>query len=354
MPESIPAGVELHPPLGPYLEDLLIASKGNRRVEISKPSEWRLKRKEIRSRLLETLGEFPTRRVPLEAEVVQETKRKGEAILFQKIVYSVEKEERVPAYLLRPTRLPRPAPAVLCLHQTTPFGKEEPTGFCGDENLAYALHLARRGFVTLTPDHITTGERRDPTLNAFDTSAFYEKYPQWSAIGKAVWDNRCAVDYLCSLDFVDAEHLGCIGHSLGGHQTAFTAAFDERIAASVSNCGLTIMAEDPNRLNWARDHWYIYIPRLRPYLLAGRPTPFDFHEVVALIAPRAFLNISALNDDCFPRNNALAEMGVRVSKVYRLLRRESSFANYLHGNRHSFPHEARELAFAWLERWLKV
>ena len=44
-------------------------------------------------------------------------------------------------------------PAMLCLHQTTKIGKEEPAGLGGNPNLHYALHLAQRGYVTLAPDY---------------------------------------------------------------------------------------------------------------------------------------------------------------------------------------------------------
>jgi len=60
------------------------------------------------------------------------------------------------------------------------------------------------------------------------------------------------------------------------------------------------------------------------------------------------------NDDIYNTANMdiVAELGVRVDKVYRLLKAEERFANYMHGNKHSFPVEARELAYSWLKRWL--
>lgn len=45
-----------------------------------------------------------------------------------------------------------------------------------------------------------------------------------------------AVDLLQSLSEVDAEHIGCIGHSLGEHNTVFVAVFDTRLKVMVFSC----------------------------------------------------------------------------------------------------------------------
>jgi hypothetical protein len=96
------------------------------------------------------------------------------------------------------------------------------------------------------------------------------------------------------------------------------------------------------------------MPRLRPIFLGGLPAPFDFHHLVALIAPRPFLNLTALNDDeNFAATDAIADLGLCVTRVYRLLGAEDRFANYLHSSGHALPEEARALAYAWLDRWLR-
>ena len=46
---------------------------------------------------------------------------------------------------------------------------------------------------------------------------------------KAIWNNVRAIDLLESLPEVDPDAIGCVGHSLGGHNGLFTAAFDTRI-----------------------------------------------------------------------------------------------------------------------------
>ena len=36
---------------------------------------------------------------------------------------------------------------------------------------------------------------------------------------------------------VEGERSGCIGHSLGGHNSFYPAAFDERLDVVVTSCG---------------------------------------------------------------------------------------------------------------------
>ncbi|HET7559261.1 MAG TPA: alpha/beta hydrolase family protein, partial [Limnochordia bacterium] len=210
-----------------------------------------------------------------------------------------------------------------------------------------------RGFVCLCPDHLAAGERLDPRGEPYDTAPFYVRHPDWSAVGKAIWDGARALDILQSLEVVDGSRLGVAGHSLGGHGSLFLAAMDERVKAAVCNCGLTLFAENPKRLAWSRDSWYRYFPRLRPLFLANTGLPFDLHEIAALIAPRAFLNISALADEGFAGNELLGEAGIELNKVWQLHGEGDRFGWFMFGGPHSVPHAARQLAAAWLEQWLQ-
>ena len=333
------------------LSDLLTLKTGTGIETVDTPEKWEQKRAQIKEAVLSIIGEFPSVCPPLDAEIVEESEK--EDYHLQKVEYSVEPDERIRAYLLIPKRLREPVPAVLCLHGTSREAKEGQIGIGANPDCAHALHLVERGHVAFAPDHLCSGERLPEGYEPYDTASFYEKHPNWSAVGKSIWDCQRAIDYLTSLHCVDAERIGCIGHSLGGHSTMFAAAFDERIKVSVSNCGLSTFAKNPKRLAWARDHWYIYIPKLRAIFLNDEESPFDIHEVVSLIAPRAFLNLSGLNDGTFANNDALAELGLRVNRVYRLLDAEERVAYYLHGSAHSFLSDSRALAYAWFDKWLK-
>jgi acetyl esterase/lipase len=248
----------------------------------------------------------------------------------------------VPAWLLIPRQRKGKVPAVLCLHQTVGIGKDEPAGLGKNENLRYAVHLAERGYVTLAPDYPNFGEYK------FDT---YKRGYQ-SGTMKAIWNNLRAIDLLQALPEVDPKRIGCIGHSLGGHNAMFTAVFDTRIKAVVSNCGFTSF---PKYYGGKIKGWTsaTYMPRIeKVYGLKPEKLPFDFPEVVAAFAPRAFLASSPLHDHNF-EVSGVKDCIAAAKPVYELLRaREKLAANYP-DCKHEFPPEVRKVAYEFLDRWLK-
>ena len=107
------------------------------------------------------------------------------------------------------------------------------------------------------------------------------------------------MDLLQSLPEVDGERIGAIGHSLGGHNAMFTAAFDERIKAVVSSCGFCSFAKyyGGNLTGWTSDR---YMPRIATvYGKDPKKVPFDFTDVLIAIAPRAVLAVAPVKDDNF-------------------------------------------------------
>ena len=154
----------------------------------------------------------------------------------------------------------------------------------------YALEFAKRGYVTLSPDYPSFGEHH----HDFDSDD-YE-----SGSMKAIYDNMRAIDLLQSLPEVDPERIGCIGHSLGGHNSLFTAVFDERIKAVVTSCGFTRFHKykGGDLRGWTSDK---YMPRIASALRQLSPDrmPFDFTEVIAALAPRPVFIVAPLADDNF-------------------------------------------------------
>jgi dienelactone hydrolase len=262
--------------------------------------------------------------------------------LRKKLTFAAEKNDRVPAYLLVPLGHTGRMPAVLCLHQTTRIGKGEPAGLGERDNMRYAVHLAERGYVTLAPDYPSFGDY------AYDFG--HSKFQSGSM--KAIWNNMRAIDLLQALPEVDPERIGCIGHSLGGHNTLFTAAFDTRIKAAVSNCGFTSFAKyyDGNLKGWTSAR---YMPRIAAvYDLKPEKMPFDFTEVVAAIAPRAFLASAPIHDDNF-EVSGVKDCIAAAKPVYELLGAGDRLAANYPDCKHDFPPEVRKVAYEWLDRWLK-
>jgi hypothetical protein len=95
------------------------------------------------------------------------------------------------------------------------------------------------------------------------------------------------------------------------------------------------------------------LKHIRPDLLAGKLPPIDFHEIIALIAPRAFLDLSGLNDGDPLTQRQRVVMLTRIMDVYDLLNASDRFGFYVHGRGHSVKHESRQLMYAWMDTHLK-
>ena len=317
---------------------------------VSSRPEWANRRQQIRRRLTRILGAFPRHKCALEPEVQEEKRLR--AFRRLKVSYCVQKGERAPAWLFLPHGIQRPRAAILCLHQTVPQGKDEPAGISGKRSLAFAAHYARLGYVTLAPDSITAGERVYPGSKPYETGPFYERNPSWSAMGKMIWDHMRALDYLCSLEQVDSRRIGCIGHSLGGYNAFFLAAYDERVAACVASCAFTPLVADDNPMRWARETWFCHMPRLRPYI-EKRRFSFDFEHVFALIAPRALLVITGLRDAIFGSTERCADSMAAAAKVYSLLGARDRIAHFVHPHGHKITRPGLARADSWLSHRLR-
>jgi dienelactone hydrolase len=344
------------------LTDLLISAD----EIITTPEQWEAQRDAIKRVLQVFLGVPPKTTPPLEPKVIEEEMRGNH--LLRKLVYQTEPGEFVPAYLLLPKSIKVPSPAIICPHQTTQTGKREPAGLAGNAQLQTALHLAERGYATFTYDALCFGERHDAASGHYgDAIPFYRRHPRWSLMGKMIWDLSRAVDYLLSLDFIDAARIASIGHSHGGYTTLFAMASDERIAAGVSNCGFDIFRIDGNTWRWARATalipmlgFYITNPRLNMDFYRGVPdsgviqVPFDMHQLLALIAPRPLFLSTSDEDFVFPNGGWSARRAlVRIKPVWQLFNASERIGSYFFNGGHSFPAEVSQKAYDWLDDWLK-
>jgi pimeloyl-ACP methyl ester carboxylesterase len=233
---------------------------------------------------------------------------------------------------------------MLCLHQTTRIGKGEPVGLGGLATLQYAHELAQRGYVALAPDYPSFGDYE------YDFAKHLDQYASGSM--KAIWNNHRAVDLLVGLPEVDPDRIGCIGHSLGGHNAMFTAAFDQRLRAVVSSCGFTGFHDyyEGKLAGWTSDR---YMPRIRE-LYGNDPDkmPFDFHEIVAAFAPRPFFVNAPLHDSNFDVDG-VKKVIASATPVYELFGAQENLKVLYPDCAHEFPDTIRQEAYQWLDRVLR-
>lgn len=146
-------------------------------------------------------------------------------------------------------------PAVICIH-----------GHGGDRDVVYrdatvyhafAAHLTRHGFVTLSAD----------------VGQHHLQDQQRTLMGERLWDLIRVVDYATTHPQVDAQRIGCAGLSLGGEMAMWLGAMDLRIRATVSSGFLTTME------NMREGHCMCWD-------FPGLQRRYDFADIYGLISPR--------------------------------------------------------------------
>jgi hypothetical protein len=143
-----------HEDLGHYIDQ-----KGEKRP-IQRQQDWEIRRRHIIENMQAVMGPLPKDKPPLNVQVVEEVT--VDNLKRQKITYCTDSPNKtISAWLIIPEPGRKNLPAMLCLHQTTVVGKDEPVGLKGIPDLHYGLELSRRGLVTLSPDYPGFGERKD-------------------------------------------------------------------------------------------------------------------------------------------------------------------------------------------------
>ena len=333
-PESIPPDADRPSPVLFDAEHRPIATAerwGHRRAEI----------KEAWSVFLGEIGD--DRQAVPEPEIVEEDRVVPEgdgelAVVRSLIRYEAEAGRVVEAYRLRPEGAAPSGgrPGAVVLHSTTDITIRQPAGLEGPSEKHIGLQLARRGYVCVCPRcFLWEGGGAGRALEAVDRSR--RRHPDALGTAQMLFDAQRAMDLLEAEADVDGDRLSAIGHSLGGKEVLFLAAFDDRVRAAVSSEGGIGIGYS----NWDAP-WY-HGPAV------GRPGfPLDHAEVLALAAPRAFLLIggdSADGDRSWPYIEACLP-------VWKLLGAPEGLILFNHHQGHAYPPEARAVAEAWLDRWL--
>lgn len=327
--------------------------------------DWVAKSEQTRDRFLDLIRDEAAPTAPTDPQLEIEREWDTGEFRIQYVSYQVEEDERAHAYIGIPGGgEPEDGyPGVVCLHGTTNWGARRTLGMLpkpgdpdegrgGVEGKDFARQLVRQGYVTISPEHFCSASRI-PEEGRYETAALYRKHPNWSAVGKYTYDSVIATNVLAARQDVDETRLGVTGHSLGGHGSIFLAAYDERIKCAVPSCSGGTFRENPRRLHWSRDHWYVYFPQIREDFLAGRQVQCDFHEMFSLIAPRPVLERFALNDGDPTGQAHRVMLHLKLHELYRLLGHEDAHAFLVFGDGHAIPDISWGSMLSWMDRWLK-
>ena len=287
------------------------------------------------------IGAFPER-TPLRVRQTGEL-RKSDYVI-EKIIFESRPDYFVTANLYRPisTAARRAAVVQSCGHYEE--GKA-----AGDYQRA-CIGLAKKGMVALIFDPMGQGERYmfrkpgqkrsgatsehslagKPTLLVGRTLAHYR-----------MWDVMRALDYLESRPDVDATRLGMLGHSGGGMMTLLTSPLEPRLRAVMSCCAVTTFFHK-TRAQLMADPEQI-VPAIYP-------NGIDHPEMIATVAPRAFL-IGAVLRDFVPLDGTRRTFD-EVKPIYEMLGASGNFAKVESDNVHMLDKNLREGCYAWMLKHL--
>lgn len=311
------------------------------------------KRKKILKNMEKAMGKLPDRSGLPSLDIRYTDSLKEDNFTRYTLSFRVAENERLPVYLYVPRQRGtiKRIPAMLVLHGTNDLGKGVVDGQGTMPNRAHARELAQRGYVVIAPDYPSFGDLKD---HNFETDR-YE-----SATMQAIFNHMRCIDLLQSRPDVDPDNIGVIGHSLGGHNSMFVAAFDTRLKVAVSSSGWTqfeyynIGEEGTKKYGgrlgpWAQTR---YMPLIRSkYKLDAKLIPFNFDDIISAIAPRAFFSVSPLRDSNFDVNGV--RVGIALAeKTYKELGLPEMLQVRYPDAAHDFPVENRKEVYDFLDKIL--
>lgn len=316
----------------PRLSPLLRDAGGE---AINTRSAWNRQRKALRNEWLKCLGGLPAKKLPLKTKILNVEVLPD--FTREHVRYQIESGVFTDGYLLTPKKAEHGLPAIVVFHPTTPVQAKGVAGLDPDyeKEKWQGVQLVKRGYVVLCPRNYIFTEGHDWAGNARRVLGMHTN---WTGMTRMVWDAIRAVDFLESLPQVNKKRIGCLGHSLGGKQALYTAAFDERIRAAVSSEGGIGLRFS----NWEAI-WYLGPGIRQPGFR------LESHQVLALIAPRAFLLLAGDSADS-ARSWAFIEAAL---PVYKLLGAPGNLGWFDHHLGHRYPPAARTVAEEFLDRHLK-
>ncbi len=315
---------------------------------VKNKDDWERRRKEIRSRWMEMMGEWPSIIKDQQFEILETVQREG--FTQHTVRFYWTPNEQTEGYLLIPDAQGE-KPAVI----TVFYEPETAAGIGGKPYRDFAYQLVKRGFVTLSIG--TTETTRNKTYSIYYPDRESAAMQPLSTLAYAAAN---ALEALSKVDDVDPERIGIVGHSYGGKWAMFASCLYEKFAAAVwIDPGIVFDETKGSGVNYW-EPWYLgYYPPpwentwdktgenakgLYPKL---RREGHDLHELHALMAPRPFLVSGGSSDPTerwIPLNHTIV-----VNKLLGYSHRVAM----TNRPEHSPNAESNEIVYSFFEWYLK-
>jgi len=308
--------------------------------------QWLKRQQEVRQTLIELIGPFPEK-TPLNPRIVGVINKKGYRL--EKVIFESRPNFYVTACLFIPDGLTGRTPAIL-----NPIGHSD-DGFRGQLYQTVILNLVKKGFIVLTYDPISQGER----LQYFDPEIGRSRIG-WSTcehsyIGTqcfisgisfaryCIWDGIRAIDYLLTRDEVDSGRIGVNGISGGGTRTSYISAFDERVLAAAPECYITGFRRLMESIGPQDGEQNLY------HAIAKS---IDHADLLEVRAPKPALIMSTTRD--FFSIQGARETYKEVKKAYKAFGKEDNFCMTEDDAPHDSTRKNREAMYAFFQKHLNL
>jgi hypothetical protein len=310
-------------------------------------SGWQERQKYIRETLMKITGPFPEK-TPLNAKILRTIQKEDYRV--EHIVFESQPRFYVTSSLFIPSGLKKnqKAPAIIyCSGHSA-------DGYRSAVYQHVIINLVKKGFIVFAFDPVGQGERLEyfnpetgkstaggptnehsyPGAQAFIAGSSQAQY--------MIWDGIRAVDYLISRKEVDPARIGITGRSGGGTQSAYIAAYDERIYAAAPENYIT---------NFTRLLQTIGPQDAEQNLCSQLYYGIDHPDYLIVRAPKPAMMITTTRD-MFSIQGA-RETEAEVSRIYEAYSAKGNFSGVEDDDVHASTKKNREAMYTFFRENLK-
>lgn len=324
-------------------------------------NEWR---KEARRQVEYTMQLAPPAPLSHDYEVIAREQRDGYEA--QKILFNINRWEKVMAYLLVPKG--KKHAALLMLHDhgahfsigkekmVRPFAVDSTITADADDwvkrcydGVYVGDELARQGYVVLSIDALFWGDRGRKEGVRYDSQqALAANMLQMGASWGAwiTWNDIRAAEFLAALPMVDSKRVGSLGFSMGAYRSWMLAAMSDVVKASASVCWMNDtehLMSLTNNQNKGGSAYSMLIPGIRNLM--------DYAHVASLACPKPTLFFNGSKDKLFPPEGVQNAYSI-MREVWHDQNADDKLTTKMWDEKHFFNRQMQEEVRQFFKRWL--